>query len=403
MQQLDLQARRKEIRNLSDAEIEYLSRRAGISADREILNKRIADFSEKLLAHDRGRSQFYEFLQASVKAPSEYTTALRVIGIYPVTSMPVTSVTLRLQNRFKKWHSSPVDQLETAGELFLFQPSQGLKFSQQTARLILNRSSRNPLGVPLPSDADRKILVEMFAPYIYQDVVAVYDKIGEVVWLDNKVSVNPTRPTVYYYISHAWLKGVPILQLNYTFWYSARNGPIAPRIERGPLDGVTVRISLDVDGLPFMADVMNNCGCYHFFVPHAKKVGRVIPTPDGLDAFIPRQLPESYPQEPLKLRILSGWHQVAHLNGGMTAKTALSYELQSYDRLETLTRGDGTFESIFNSRGIAKNSPRIEPLIFFPMGITDIGSMRQRGHHAVKFVGREIFDDPDIFNTNFEL
>jgi len=37
------------------------------------------------------------------------------------------------------------------------------------------------------------------------------------------------------------------------------------------------------------------------------------------------------------------------------------------------------------------------------MGIVDIGSMRQRGHHAIKLVGREHFDDPDLFDRNFEI
>jgi hypothetical protein len=69
-------------------------------------------------------------------------------------------------------------------------------------------------------------------------------------------------------------------------WYSARNGPLSPRIERGPLDGVTVRVSLDDDGRPFMVDIMNNCGCYHIFVPDRQKVVRSIPLADELDAFV---------------------------------------------------------------------------------------------------------------------
>ena len=40
----------------------------------------------------------------------------------------------------------------------------------------------------------------------------------------------------------------------------------------------------------------------------------MIPRPDGVDAFVPRRLPESYPRKRLKLRIISGWHQVAHFD-----------------------------------------------------------------------------------------
>ena len=37
------------------------------------------------------------------------------------------------------------------------------------------------------------------------------------------------------------------------------------------------------------------------------------------------------------------------------------------------------------------------------MGIPDVGSMRQRGHHAIKLVGRAYFDDPLLFEKSFEF
>ena len=129
----------------------------------------------------------------------------------------------------------------------------------------------------------------------------------------------------------------------------------------------------------------------------------MIPAPDGIDAFVPRRLPASYPQKRLKLRIISGWHQVAHLDDPETAAESLPYQLADYEQLEMLPHDDRSFESIFTPAGIVKGSGRIEPLIFFPMGIVDVGSMRQRGHHATKLVGREHFDDPDLFDLNFEI
>jgi hypothetical protein len=77
--------------------------------------------------------------------------------------------------------------------------------------------------------------------------------------------------------------------------------------------------------------------------------------------------------------------------------------MEPYDQLEMLPRSENTYASIFNSRGIAKDSGRVEFLIFFPMGIPDVGSMRQRGHHAIKLVGRSDFEDPDLFDKNFEF
>ena len=403
MQQLDLEARQKEIHNLPAEALQDLARMLGEPSDRQMLEQRAAFYSEKLLTHDQRQANFHDLLLESVTDPSEYSTTMRILGVYPLTLIPVTIATHRVQEKFRRRHLAPVDQIETLGELIAYRPSHVTDYSDRIVRLILDRSSQNPLRVPQPSAADRQTLLTMFAPVIYQDVAADYDKIGEVVWRDNKVDINPAKPTVYCYFSHARLRGMPVLQLNYAFWYSARNGRESPWIEKGSLDGLTVRVSIDFDGVPFMVDIMNNCGCYHFFVPNVKKIGKMIPTPDGIDAFVPRRLPASYPQKHLKLRIISGWHQVANMDDAMTAARFLPYQLADYKQLETLPRDDLSFESIFNSAGIAKGTERIEPLIFFPMGIVDVGSMRQRGHHATKLVGREHFDDPDLFDRNFEV
>lgn len=404
MLQLNLAARQKEIHNLAPQHIKRLARRLGQPADREIFISRAALYSQALLANDIQRPNFYQTLQAALSLPTEYSTALRVVGIYPLTSIPVTAVTRRLQGRFEKWHHAPVDQLDTLGELTAYGPSaSGPSYSEAIVRSILERSSRNALGVPRPSIADQTLLLAMFAPIIYQDVAADSDEIGEVVWLNQKVTVNPAKPTVYHYLSHARLKGNPILQLNYVFWYRARTGPLSPRIERGPLDGLTVRVSLDPAGRPFMVDIMNNCGCYHYYVPRDSKALKLLTPPGEIDPFAPRRLPLTFPAQRLTLRVVSGWHQVDHLDPDLVPKRAVSYQLADYGRLEMLPQDNRTFESMFNSNGIAKDSPRIESLIFFPMGITDIGSMRQRGHHAVLFIGRAHFDDPNLFDNHFEF
>ena len=403
LQQLDLETRQREIHNLPAAALKDLARQLGEPTGRQMLQERAAFYSAKMLTHDQRLPDFYEVLLGAVTDPSEYSTAMRVVGLYPLISIPVTAVTRNVQKKFKKWQHTPAGQLESLGELTSYVPARNTEYSEQIVSLVLNRSRQNVLLIPQPDIADQQTLLAMFAPVINQDVAAVYDNIGEVEWQGNKVSINAANPTVYYYFSHARLKGVPVLQLNYVFWYSARNGQNSPWIERGPVDGITVRVSLDYDGHPFMVDIMNNCGCYHFFVPHHKKIGNMIPTPDGIDAFVPRRLPESYPRKRLKLRIISGWHQVAHMDDEVNAVRSLPYQLVGYEQLEMLPHDNQSFQSMFNSTGIGKGSGRIEPLIFFPMGIVDIGSMRQRGHHAIKLVGREHFDDPDLFDRNFEI
>jgi hypothetical protein len=97
----------------------------------------------------------------------------------------------------------------------------------------------------------------------------------------------------------------------------------------------------------------------------------------------------------------SGWHQVQRLIVGGDFAEPIPYELVPYDVLENLPREGGRTESIFNSKGIAKCSERIERFILFSMGIPKIGSMRQRGHHAIELIGRTQFDAPTLFDESF--
>jgi hypothetical protein len=403
MQQMDLESRRKEINNLSRSLIQALSSRLDESFDRDTLFSRVAFYSHQLLAHDQRQPDFYITLQKAVEIPDEYFTTMRVIGIYPITSLPVAAVTHKVFEEITEWHQTPLHELETVGTVKYYGPHQHLKYSPKKIRTMLLASGSNPLRIPDLSESERRALLLMFAPVFAQDTVADYDKIGEMIWENKQPVVNPSIPAVYYYFSHARFKGMPVIQLNYVIWFSARKGPESPWIERGRLDGLAVRISLDPEGRPFMVDIMNNCGCYHFFVPAEDRVERILPLDYAIDAFVPRWLPASFPQNRLGVHIKSGWHQVNHIGTMDLPPDYVSYRLVPYEELESLPRDGQQFESIFNSNGIVKYTPRIEPLIFFPMGIPDIGSMRQRGHHAVKFVGREHFDDPDIFDRNFEF
>jgi hypothetical protein len=72
-----------------------------------------------------------------------------------------------------------------------------------------------------------------------------------------------------------------------------------------------------------------------------------------------------------------------------------------YGILEALPHEEGRTESIFSSKGIVKGSARVERFILFSMGIPSVGSMRQRGHHAIELIGKDHFDNPNLFDQNF--
>jgi len=401
MQKLDLEAREKEISSLPEDVVSSFPYEPGTEPGRAGLSDRVKSCSDRLFEHDKTRPDFYETLNPLVEVPDEYSFAMRAIGLYPLVAIPVAILTDASRKRVRSWYETNLEELPVDGQLRSFTPAKAFSLSGEEIEAILGSSRKNPLGVPLPDEGQGKKIVEHFAPVFVQDIAAPYDRLGRLVWNGNCPDVDQEKPTVYYYFSNAFLKGKPILQINYVIWYSERAGERAPSIERGRLDGLALRVSLDDQGKPFMVEGVNNCGCYHFFAPEKERVNRIISKPLRFDPFVPQGLPDLRPGQRLGVRLSSGWHQVQRLVAGEDFPLPIPYELVPYDVLEALPRGDDRTESVFDSNGIAKCSERIERFILFSMGIPKIGSMRQRGHHAIELIGRVQSDDPTLFDESF--
>jgi hypothetical protein len=405
MRRLDQQARGREIRNLPQAALERLAARLGMGPDRDELAARAHACASEVAELDLRDPESFRRLASRVCVADEYSTAMQVAGLYPVAALPVLALTARAQERFRSWHRLPLARLAWRGKPAVYLPPPAAAYSEAAVRAILGRAAQNPLGVPLPTAAEEKELLAMFAPAVLQDEAGGDDRLGAVVWGRGRPEIEPGTPTVYTYISHGRAGGAAVLQLNYVLWYPARSGPDSPWIEHGPIDGLTLRISLAPDGTPFMLDAMNTCGCYHFFVPRREALLRVRSLTGELAPFVPRHLPEGFPESRLLVRVTSGWHQIDHIGtvGAAATPDPVAYRLRPYEELESMPAGPGANASLFDPAGIAKGSGRIEPYILFSMGVPSVGSMRQRGHHAILFIGRGHFDDPGLFDRNFEF
>lgn len=403
MRRLDRYGRRQEIRNLPDAAVTALSGVSEPEQARAGLERRVEHAGRQLLAHDRRQPGFAEALKAATAAPSEYSTTMRVLGLYPLFVVPFGIGTEHAYFRFRQWHRAEPEDLPVEGTLTTYIPENGIP-DRAAALQILRDQPRDAFGLPRLSAADEQRLIEAFAPVIVQDVAAEWDRFGAVQWRNGRVEVRIDRPTVYSYITYTHIANDPVVQLNYAFWYTARAGRRPPSYEKGPLDGVTVRINLDGRGRADLIDIINNCGCYYLIVPRRERIQRVTPTFSGLYPFVPAYLPDDFPDRPLTLRIISGWHQIERVSAETPpAGTSRKYRLRPYEQLESLPRADGSRASAFTGQGIMKDSERIEPYIFFSMGIPKIGYMRQRSHHAIELVGRAHFTDPDLYNRYFEF
>ncbi|NOQ18507.1 MAG: hypothetical protein GQ571_00905, partial [Desulfobacterales bacterium] len=84
MQRLDIDTRETEIQNLPASAVERLKTGFKDVPDRKILHEKVISYSNKLLAHDQQRPNFYAVLQEAVNNSSEYSTVMRVFGLYPI-------------------------------------------------------------------------------------------------------------------------------------------------------------------------------------------------------------------------------------------------------------------------------------------------------------------------------
>ncbi len=398
MNEKDIRDRRKEIGNLTDACVKKIAARFHIPPVREKLTETVTGASERLLAQNIKKPPFREYVRAEAKSSDDYSLPMRFFG-YPIASLPVIYKTGEMRDKFRKWFETPYEKLKYTGNPVIYTPGNDSRPSADEIKKILLSSVNNSLGVFRIQPENREKIVRYYAPFFAIDTAGSYDLPGTFLWKNKKPEVETTEPSVYYYLTETFIRDKIYLQINYTIWFTGREGPNAPRIERGRIDGLTIRITIDKKGQPLMLDGMNNCGCYHFFVPSVDRL-KVKKTGDSIGPFVPQKLPETFPGERVGIRIYSGWHQVQRILTGKNQK-GKRYTLRAYGTLESLEKKQGQSESIFNSEGIMKDTFRYEFLLFFPMGIHDVGEMRQRGHHPIKLVGRAHFDDGRLIERNF--
>ena len=402
LQRLDLQARQKEIQNLPEVVVQRLAKQFELSSPeaREELFTLTNLYSNQLLQYDRQQQGFDSTLKQSINIPEEYSTTMRVFGLYALAVIPVAAVTQIVYGDLQERHDTPAGEKKIHGSLITYLPQVQEENSSHAIDRVFRSQNYNAFGLPQLSENEAFWLAGKFAPVFIQDVVADYDKIGRVVWEQEVLKINWEQPTIYYYFSSAFWREKAVLQINYVLWTAARAGPQAPWFERGLIDGITLRVSLDDQGTPFLVDIMNSCGCYHFFVPREEDFKGVVPASMEFDPLVPDFLPSSFPQKRLSIRLNTGWHQVENIEEAKENQQGITYELLPYHLLESIVRSDKRYESMFDQEGITKGSERIEPYLLFSMGIPRVGSIRQRGHHPIKLIGRAYFDDPQLINQS---
>lgn len=397
LQNYDLMARTSEIKSLPGSSVKILAKKLALPGNpshQDLINL-LNQYSNQLKAHDQNNHLYVDTLIKKVTSPDGYSTTLRVMGLYPLVYKLVAYLTRKTYDKLNHRHLTDPEKLPLLGERVQYIPH---AFNQRDINLVKNifaTTAKDSLGIRRLNPKDQLNLLNFHAPIYLLDQVDSKDMPGLITLKKKKVSIDTGQPTVYYYFSHAILNKQPVLQINYVVWFSERRGPAVPWYEQGFLDGFTYRVTLGDTGIPMMIDLVHNCGCYHFFVPNKSSVRALKPSAIEFGNQVPSWIPDTFPNERISLMVSSGWHMVDHV-GTLNLKTnTRKYKLIPYSDLEVL--------NIFNAKAIVKGSQRLEPLFLFPMGVPEIGAMRQRTHQPTRLLGKEHFDNPLLLEEYFKF
>lgn len=168
------------------------------------------------------------------------------------------------------------------------------------------------------------------------------------------------------------------------------------------MDGLTWRVTLLADGQVAFYDTIHNCGCYHMVF--ATNNVRVVNRQSGFEEpllVIPGQFA---PLGSPVIRVQSSTHYITHVHfPPIDNIQTITYPLRAYNDLRSLPLLPMGRRSFFSPDGLVSGTERAERWLFWPMGISESGAMRQWGTQAIAFVGRRHFDDPHLFIPYLEL
>lgn len=275
-------------------------------------------------------------------------------------------------------------------------------------------------------------LLQRHAPVIVQEVLdnapysPTYDHFGRVSLIESTDDVVPSvdaaQPTLYAFIDSKVIQGHNVRQLVYTLWYPWHPAHKRFDPEAGPLDGWTVRVTLDAQARPVVVESVSNCGCYYKIFPgqglevraaatfgapldgktyhleqhHAGRVDAVVPEAvAGLDGSA----------QNIVLYLSAGHHQLVSVRTQSTRVGAVThsdhYELRAYEELERLP-AHGIELGLFGQDGLVRGADRGECNLLSPSGLYHAGHPRQRETQMVYFDEAD-FDDPHLLEQYLRL
>jgi hypothetical protein len=371
-----------------------LNRRSALE-DLPAALERCAGLLQTVDAADTGR---LALIRERARVPGEYLTVNQVLGLYPLTLLPVDYGVFHYQEDTRATFARPLAALPVRGEPRRYGPM------PTAPRPIIDFAAipRDALGIPEPNAEQLEALFARHAPVWEIDTAGDADRPGAPYWrADGAPTVDFTEPVAYRYVSYARWRGEPLLQLNYLIWFAARPRTGAFDLLGGPLDGLLWRVTLDRAGRPLLYDSIHPCGCYHLLFPGLVLRLRPETARWAEPPLAPQAAPAVGADERIVLRLAAGTHDLQRVYSDRPG-AVVALEWRDYAALYAVPVTGGGRRGLFGSNGLVAGSERAERWLLWPTGVPSPGAMRERGRHAIAFVGQRHFDDADLLDRLFE-
>lgn len=236
-----------------------------------------------------------------------------------------------------------------------------------------------------------------------------------------RVEVDTASPAMYAFLSEAIIDGRPCLQLNYAYWF-----PEHPKMaglfdpEAGPIEGLTLRVTLNDADEPMLYETVYNCGCYHRVWPvedlerrareefggparpGASALLKAIPR--RIDLYVPASAPAPGPERPVIFSAAGSHRPLAIGRESDIGARVLSHETRTAELLPyaTLETGGPDGLGIFRADSLVAGADRPEAILLFPTGIYHAGTPRRRGAQLIHFDQYD-YDDPYLLDGALRL
>lgn len=252
---------------------------------------------------------------------------------------------------------------------------------------------RDGLGRVGLTEDQWELLANRFAPSFLIETGGKLDRLGTPSFGQQGPFVDVSRPIVDFQADYARLHAQSLVQFNYFIWFPGRAANGAGSPNRGPLDGLIWRVTLDLEGRPLVYDTIPASGFDHLWFPLQALRMRSPATGDA-DLLVPQ------PEVPAEfvVRLRSGGHEVRRLIGAseVRASEVREFELRRYEKLLTLPLPGGGTRSLFGPDGTVVGTDAGADTGLSASGVPRAGSIRQWGHHPVSLLGDIYFDDPRL-------